>query len=256
MDFNELRTVFLDLDRTVWNWDEFVFPADEVIESLKSSGKEVKYYTDNTRLSRQGYAEKLTSMGIDTDKEDIITSGYVVAQKLAEENITEAYVIGESGLIDELDEEDIRVSKDADVVVVGFDRQFSYDKLRRAFDILNEGGDLYVCSTEKTFHTSQKTMPHQKAFNNALSDFAEPENIGKPSNTFRRYFKRYFSYFNDKSMMVGDRKEDIELGNRLGLKTAAIMTGELSRDDLSELEGMQEPDFGLSNLNRLKRRIV
>lgn len=256
MDFNELRTLFLDLDRTVWNWDEFVFPADEVIESLKSSGKDVKYYTDNTRLSRQGYAEKLTSMGIDTDKEDVITSGYVAAKKLAEENVTEAYVIGESGLIDELEEEDIRVSKDADVVVAGFDRQFSYDKLRRAFDILNEGGDLYVCSTERTFHTSQKTTPHQKAINNALSEFAEPENIGKPSNTFRRYFKRYFSYFNDKSLLVGDRKEDIELGNRLGLKTAAIMTGELGRDDLSELEGMQEPDFGLSNLNRLKRRIV
>lgn len=256
MDLNELRTFFLDLDRTVWNWDDFVFPADEVIKSLKSSDKDVKYFTDNTRFSRQGYAEKLTSMGIDTDKEDVITSGYVAAKKLADENVTQAYVIGESGLIDELEEEDIRVNKDADVVVVGFDRQFNYDKLRRAFDILSEGGDLYVCSTESTFHTSQKTVPHQKAINNALAEYAEPVNIGKPSKDFRRYFKRYFSYFNDKAMLVGDRKEDIELGNRLGMKTAAIMTGELSRDELSELEGMQEPDFGLSNLNRLKRRIV
>ncbi len=256
MDFNELRTVFLDLDRTVWNWDDFVFPADEVIQSLKSSDIDVKYFTDNTRLSRQGYAEKLTSMGLDTDKEDVITSGYVAAQKLAEEDVNEAYVIGESGLIDELEDEDIRVSDEADTVVVGFDRQFNYDKLRRAFNILEEGGDLYVCSTERTFHNSKKAMPHQKAVNNALSEYAEPENIGKPSPVFRRYFKRYFSYFNEKTLLVGDRKVDVELGNRLGLKTAAIMTGELSRDELPDLEGMEAPDFGLSNLNRLKRRIV
>jgi len=256
MDFNELRTVFLDLDRTVWNWDEFVFPADEVIQSLKSSGINVRYFTDNTRLSRKGYAEKLTSMGIDTSKEEVLTSGYVAAQKLAEDNVTKAYVIGESGLIDELEDEDIEVDEESDTVVVGFDRQFSYDKMRRAFNILDEGGELYVCSTESTFHTSKKSTPHQKAVNNALSEFAEPENLGKPSPSFRRFFKRYFSYFNDKSMLVGDRREDVELGNRLGMKTAAIMTGELSRDNLSELEGMQEPDFGLSNLNRLKRRIV
>jgi ribonucleotide monophosphatase NagD (HAD superfamily) len=196
-------------------------------------------------------------MGIPAEEDQVITSGYVAAERLAENNIKKAYVIGEKGLIDELDKRDIEVSQDSEVVVAGFDRQFNYEKLRKAMNILQDGGKLYLCSTETTFRKSSGVQPHQGPFNKSLREFAEEvEMIGKPSKAFRKIFKDYFTYVPTSSMFIGDRLADIETGNRLGMRTGAVMSGDLTREDLAKADGKQEPDVGLSNLNRLKRNLI
>ena len=255
MDFDELNYFFFDLDKTIWNWDKTVIGAEDTIDSLREAGKEVYFHTDNTRLSRREYAKKLTDFGIPAEKEDILTSGYVAANYLARRNISKTYVIGEQGLIDELNEKDIDVSQDCETVLVGFDRQFNYEKLSRAFKILNEGGELIICSTESSFRTTKQVKPHQGTYNRALDFITQPTLSGKPSSVFRKEFKKYFSYFPEKSVFIGDRFADIETGNRLGMATAAVMSGDVDRDDLKQAEDLREPDYGLSSLTRLKRNI-
>lgn len=256
MELDELQYFFFDLDKTLWNWDSTIIGAEDLIDSLRESGKTVKFHTDNTLLSRKEYARKLTSMGIPAEKEDILTSGKVIADHLARNDITEVYAIGESGLHTELEDRGIEVSENADTVVAGFDRQFSYAKLRRVMAILEDGGELYVCSSEKTFRTSNYSMPHQGPFNLAMEQFGDAKLVGKPSQVFRSAFKNYFSYMVQKSAFVGDRLEDIETGNNLGMTTIAVMSGEIDRELLAEADDMQEPDYGLSSLAKLRRRIL
>ena len=256
MEIDDYRSFFFDLDKTLWNWDEKIIGAEDTIISLKGAGKKVYFHTDNTLLTREGYAKKLTSMGIEADKEHVITSGYAVAKHLEEKDVTKVYAIGETGLIDELQEHDINVTKDADIVVVGFDRQFSYSKLKRAHQILKDQGDLYLCSTEDTFRTSINGQPHQGPLNQAFKKFGEPKVAGKPGEIFRRQFENYFSYFNNRSLFVGDRLADIETGNRLGMKTAAVMSGDINKEKLENAENMQIPDYGISHLAKLKRRVL
>lgn len=255
MEVNELKNFFFDLDKTVWNWDSLVIGAEDLVDSLRESGKNVYFHTDNTLLTRKEYAKKLTSMGIPADKEDIITSGYAAAKHLESRNITEVYAIGESGLINELENHDINVAEDAEIVVAGFDRSFSYGKLRKAAEIMKEG-ELLVCSTENTFRTSGGEKPHQGPFNQALAMFGEPKLAGKPGRIFRQRFEDQFSFFPGRSVFIGDRLADIETGNRLGMKTAAVMSGDIDRSDLEDAEEMQTPDYGISSLVKLKRRII
>ncbi|MFB6145539.1 MAG: HAD-IIA family hydrolase [Candidatus Nanohaloarchaea archaeon] len=256
MELDELNYFFFDLDKTLWNWDDTIIGAEDLIDSLREADKKVYFHTDNTLLSREEYARKLTSMGIPAEEEDIITSGYVAAKHLSKNDITEVYAIGEPGLHTELEKEGIDISEEADTVIAGFDRQFSYSKLRRVMSILENGGDLYLCSTETSFRTSNYSMPHQGPFNLAMKEFGDAEIIGKPSEIFREEFKEYFSFFPGRSAFVGDRLGDMETGNRLGMTTLAVMSGEIDREKLAYAEDIEKPDFGLSSLAKLRRRVL
>lgn len=255
MEIEDYRYFFFDLDKTLWNWDSTIIGAEDLIDTLREKNKEVYFHTDNTLLSRKQYAKKLTAMGIPAEKEDVITSGYTAARYLARNNVTKTYVIGETGLTDELEEQDIDIAENAETVIQGFDRQFNYNKAKKAYRILEEDGELALCSTEKTFRTSKKTIPHQGMFNSVFEDF-ESSLVGKPSEHYRTTFRNYFNYIPKASMFIGDRFADIETGNRLGMTTAAVMSGELNRENLAGTGDMQEPDYGLSSLNKLKRRII
>lgn len=256
MEFDEIRTFFFDIEKTLTRWDDTVIGAEDLIMSLRESGKKVRFHTDNTLLTREKYAEKLRGMNIEASKDEILTSGYVTAQLLAEKDVKKAYVVGEEGLINELEKEDIDFSEDSENVVVGLDRQFSYNKLKRAQKILDEDGDMYFCSTETTFRRSSGDRPHQKALNEALKVFGDGELTGKPSDHFRRGFKDYFSYYPENGLFIGDRLADIETGNRLGLKTAAVLTGEITEEKLKEADEIQRPDVALSSLAKLRRRVL
>lgn len=255
-DLNDIKNFFFDLDKTLWNWDETIIGAEDAIDTLREKDRNVFFHTDNTLLTREEYARKLTSLGIPAEKEDVLTSGYVTARYLEKQGVQEAYVIGESGLVNELERRDINVSEDADIVVAGFDRQFSYSKLKRGMRVLDEGGELYICSTETTFRTSHGDQPHQGPTNLALQEFADAKNTGKPGKLFRKEFKKYFSFFPERSLFIGDRLADIETGNRLGMKTAAVMSGDVDPKKLKKADDMQQPDYGVSHLAKLKKRII
>lgn len=257
MELKDRDTFFLDLDKTVWNWDSPVIGAQDLIDTLREKDRDVYFHTDNNLLSREGYAKKLSSMNIPAEEDDIITSGYVTAQILADRNINSVYVIGEQGLIDELEKEDIKVSQDADSVIVGLDRQFNYEKLRKAMKILKNGGNLIKTSTEKTFRKSSGERPHQEPINRALETYTDNvEMTGKPSEAFRDEFRNYFTYIPTGSAFIGDRIADVRTGKQLGMMTGVVMSGETDRKQLAQLEEDREPDFGLTNLNRLKRNIL
>lgn len=255
MEPSDYKHFFFDLDKTLLNWDETIIGAEDLIHSLRNSGKNVRFHTDNTLLSREGYAKKLSNMGIPAEEEDIITSGYVAAEHLNSEGIDKVYAIGESGLMEELKDHDIEVTENADNVLIGFDRQFNYRKLKRAFNACKEG-KVYVCSTEDTFRTSKEVSPHQGSINAAVERFAETENVGKPGEVFRDAFRNYFSYFSESSILIGDRLADIETGNRLGMDTAAVMSGDIDKKALKQAEEMEEPDYGVSSLAKLRRRVI
>ncbi|MFB6214061.1 MAG: HAD-IIA family hydrolase [Candidatus Nanohaloarchaea archaeon] len=254
-DLNDIKNFFFDLDKTLWNWDETIIGAEDTVDSLREKDRNVFFHTDNTLLTRAQYAKKLTSLGIPAETEDVMTSGYAAAKHLEKKDVQEAYVIGESGLVSELEARDIDVSEDAEVVVAGLDRQFSYSKLRRAMRALEEG-ELYICSTETTFRTSNGEQPHQGPTNLALQEFGEATNAGKPGSIFRKQFKDYFSYYPDRSLFIGDRLADIETGNRLGMKTAAVMSGDIDTEKLKQADEMQQPDYGISHLGKLKKRVL
>lgn len=54
----------LDLDGTVWRGAELIKGAKEALELLRSLGKRIVYFTNNSMRSRQAYVDKLVALGL------------------------------------------------------------------------------------------------------------------------------------------------------------------------------------------------
>lgn len=256
MDLSQIDKFYFDLDQTLWNWNETILGAEDLIHTLQKSGRQAYFHTDNSLLSNSSHAKKLNKMDIKTEKESILTVNHVAAKFFQRKNIHSVYTIGEKDLIQELGKHDIENSQTADNVLLGLDRQFSYNKLQRAMKILQKGGDLYICSTEDKLRRGKKNAPHQKALNRALRTYTDNVKLlGKPSDEFVNAFSNYFGYLPENSLFVGDRLDDIEVGNKLGMKTALVMSGKTSKNDLKDIKSIRSPDFGVSNLSKLSARI-
>lgn len=256
MDLRDTNTFFFDLDQTLWNWDSTILGAEDLIHTLNKKDKQVNFFTDNTLHSREGYAEKLRSMDIEAEPEDVMTADYVAGRYFSRRDIHSVYVIGGRKLINSLDEHDVSISQSAQNVLLGFDRQFNYRKMKRASEILDEGGRLHVCSNERTLRKSSETDPHQLALNRALNTFTDDVKLlGKPSEEYINEFTNYFSFLPENSMLVGDQLDDIEMGNKLGMQTALVMSGGVDKNEIQTADSVRKPDYGVSNLSKLTRRL-
>lgn len=252
MDISEAEYFFLDLEGTLIKWNDTIIGAEELVHTLREKGKTVYFHTDNSLLSRSGFAHKLQNIGIDAKEDQIITSAYSAARFLDKKDVRDVYAIGERGIIEELSKKGISTSKDADNVLVGLDRQFNYSKIKDAAKIVDKG-QLFVCSNEKMVK-SDKFFPHQLAINNALKTFSQAKLVGKPSNVFVDALREK-TFIPEKTVFVGDSLSDVETGKKLGAKTALVMSGETSRSDLMQLDDSEKPDFGVSNLTKLTGRL-
>ena len=89
----------LDLDGTVLLGDSLILGAAKAIKFLKSQNKRVVFISNNSTSTAASYAQKLTSLGLPTENDDVINSSMVLINFL-NENIPNGrlLVIGETAL--------------------------------------------------------------------------------------------------------------------------------------------------------------
>jgi len=155
-DLLDAVDVFIfDCDGVIWRGGSLIDGASDALDRLRSAGKTVFFLTNNSTKSRKGFKAKFDSLGLTVDSEQIFSSSYAVAAYLEQtkfkDKLKKVYVVGESGIGDELDLLGIpwfgghddadkkpsmgpggRVEHDHEVgaVVVGFDRNINYYKIQ------------------------------------------------------------------------------------------------------------------------------
>jgi arabinose operon protein AraL len=251
VDLEKVRHLFLDINGTLLKWDETVLGAEDLVLEAREKGIDVKFVTDNSLLDREEWAEKLSENGIAAEPGDVVTVGNAADRFFRKNEMLEGYVIGSEGLHREIS---ARNTEEANRVLLGFDRQFNYRKLERASEILEEG-KLFICSNQEWFIVGDSLKPHQGPINRAFEGMAEAKNLGKPSEEFAQYMREELSFVPNATLMLGDRIEDVQLGRKLGIKTALTMSGRTNRDQVKKLERGQKPDIGVSNLSRLRKKL-
>eukprot|EP00953_Heterococcus_sp_UTEX-ZZ885_P021907 12184-Heterococcus_DN1.PRE.4 len=77
------------------------------LHSLRAAGKRIFFVTNNSTKSRKGYKKKFDELGLDVQPEEIFSSSFAAAAYLEQTNFKatgkKVYVIGEVGILDELD---------------------------------------------------------------------------------------------------------------------------------------------------------
>ena len=221
----------LDLDGVVWLGDQPIAGAAGAVARLRERGERVLFATNNSAARRREQEAKLERLGIPAAG-DVISSA-AAAARLVEPG-ERALVCGGPGIVEALTErgaEPVR-DGDADVVLVGFHRDFDYERLRIAARAVQRGARLVATNDDATYPTPDGPIPGGGALVAAVAyaTGVRPVVAGKPHETMAALVREVGG---DDGTVVGDRPEtDGAFARILGYRFALVLTGVTSQGDL------------------------
>ena len=146
MKLSSMKVFFFDLDGVLSIGKETprYLGGREVVEKIKALGKKALVLTNDSTHTRQEIQQNLANLGFAFAVDDILTSSFLTANYLTRKfGKASFFLVGEDGLKRELETAGHQVSEtEPQVVVVGFDRKLTYEKLDDALRFLREGAKL------------------------------------------------------------------------------------------------------------------
>ncbi|MCD4766646.1 MAG: HAD-IIA family hydrolase [Methanosarcinales archaeon] len=245
----------LDLDGVVYRGRTVIPGACKSIERLRSSSCLVVFLTNNATRTREAISRQLVEMGIACSAGDVISSAYAASVYIKEKyGSSTIYPVGEQGLVEELERAGHTINEhDADYVVAGLDREFTYEKLTRALDLLMNGAGFIATNNDAMLPTEQGFLPGAGSMVAAIqaASGVVPEVIGKPNKPIMDVLLMEYGLGSEECVMVGDRLEtDILAGIRCGMRTVLVLTGASGIEDI-ESSGIR-PDTVLDTIADLE----
>ena len=253
MSIKQYKLYLIDLDGTIYNGDKKIKYAKEFVDYLNTNNIDYLFLTNNSTRQPKEVAEHLKNFDIDTSEEHVFTSSDATKIYLEGKGYKNLYVIGEAGLKNTLSSFTQREHEDGvDAVVVGLDRQLTYDKLATAAKAVLNGAELIGTNLDTLLPTANGFVPSNggqvKYLEYATSTPATF--IGKPSKIIMECAMNLFSYSKDEIVMVGDNYDtDIMSGINSGIDTIHVQTGVTSFEELEEKE--KKPTYSIENLYQL-----
>ncbi|MBW6451428.1 MAG: hypothetical protein K0B02_01745 [DPANN group archaeon] len=255
-NYSNIKTFIFSLDDTIWKWNELYPHVNRVISTLKNRGKKIYYITSNSISTREQIAQRLTKLGIKTGEKEIISTGYVCAKYFEENNIDEVYVVGESGLIKELNKYGISIKDDAKHVLIGTDRNFTYWKLKKIYDLVDAGAKLYTTGLDSRWSVGDEIYPGALPFSTAVKTFTGKniQLLGSPSGYMKERILNDIFLFPEDTILIGSNiSTDIKLGNISGLFTGVLVHDNANMEKIENAVGDEKPSTIITDIREIMK---
>jgi 4-nitrophenyl phosphatase len=256
MDLGVIRGVVSDMDGVLWRGDLPLPGLVPFFSLLQDKNLPWVLATNNSSKSRQDYVHKLAVMGVpDVPVRNIVTSGTATAAWLKRRYApgTRVHVFGGDGLREELCSAGFCVAdRDVTVVAAGLNRDFTYDDLHLASDLIRNGACFVGTNPDTTFPAANGVAPGAGSLLAALAAASgvEPTVIGKPHPPMFEAALELLGTDACQTLMIGDRMNTDILGAAsVGMRTALVMTGIASHEDLASAS--PGPDIICESLSAL-----
>ncbi|MEC5271821.1 TIGR01457 family HAD-type hydrolase [Caldifermentibacillus hisashii] len=245
----------IDLDGTMYRGSEKIEAAGRFVQRLVKHNISYLFVTNNSTRTPEQVAEKLRSFDIPATKEQVFTTSMATANYIEEiDKSATVYYIGEEGLQTALEEKGFRFAgENADVVVVGLDREITYEKLAVACLAIRNGAKFISTNGDFALPTERGFMPGNGALTALISTSTQvqPIFIGKPETIIIEQALKVIGSDKTETLMVGDNYDtDIAAGIRTGLDTLIVHTGVTSKEKLKEFR--EQPTYSIDSLDEWK----
>lgn len=247
MDKNEkiksLRLYLFDMDGTLYLGNRLYDFTKELLEQIRKNGAKYMFMTNNSSKSVKDYIKKLKGLGIESEYDDFITSSQATAYYLKKHhNGKRLYVCGTESLKEELISNGFEVTEildEVECIVMGFDTELTFKKLRDVSELLLTRKDIpyiatnpdYVCPTEFG------SVPDCGSVCDMLYNVSKrrPLVIGKPEALMPILAMEKTGNTREETAVIGDRiYTDIKSGLKAGAYTILVMSGETTYEILEE----------------------
>lgn len=224
----EYRLYIFDMDGVLFRGDTPVPGARETLDELRRRGAVVRFLTNNSTKTREHNARILRGMGFQAQAEEVFTSAIATARYLKGSS---AWVLGESGLFEELRTGGVEVVTDgeAEWVVVGLQRNLTYEQIDEAQWRIRCGARFLATNRDATYPVEKRVRPGAGMVVAAVVAAAEQEPevvMGKPEPTMVRMILDEAGVDTSEALLIGDRVDtDIECARRAGCDSVLVLTG-------------------------------
>lgn len=259
-----IRHVVLDMDGTIY-LGHALFPETlPCLALLGELGVGYTFLTNNCSRSRAEYAAYLREMGIDAPPDSVVTSSHSAIHHLQTHlpQVRRLFVLGSPG-----GDEDLRlggfeiVADSPDAVVVGFDQQFTYERLCRTAYFIKQGLPYIATHPDRICPTNQPTVLPDCAAICALLEAAtgrKPDAIpGKPHPGLILEVMARHGLAPDETAMIGDRLyTDVRMARDAGALAVLTLTGEADVHEAAQLPAVQRPDLIVRDLDDFSQQLA
>lgn len=257
LDLKNIRALLIDLDGVLWVGSQPLPGVAEFFSWLDAH--QIRYIlVSNNATRRADYTvDRVRGMGVAIAPERVLTSAEATPRWLKQRmpQLERVYVIGERALRESLSEEGFEiVERDADAVVVGLDRELTYEKLKCGTLEIRRGATFIATNTDRTLPTEEGLTPGAGSVVAAMvaSTDVEPIVIGKPGRPMFELALELAGSSIQETAMLGDRLDtDIDGAGDMGLKTIMVLTGVSTRAEAEQ--NRVKPDLIVENLPALMR---
>jgi 4-nitrophenyl phosphatase len=252
-----VRLFLLDLDGTVYRGEELIPGAREFIELLRSRGIGYVFLTNNSSLAAVEYVKKIAALGLPVGPENVFTSGQATALHLLRTKPgARVFLVGTRSLAAEFAAYGITLCQNnepADCVVIGYDTELTYEKLRIACELLDDGADYvatnpdFVCPIQ-----GKRSLPDCGAICLMIEQATgkKPLVIGKPQPAMVHSVCQEHGIALDTTAVIGDRLyTDIAVGRNAGILSICTLTGESTRDEITR--SSVKPDLVIESIDEM-----
>lgn len=236
------RLFLLDMDGTIYLDEKLFDGVIPFLEQIRSAGGRYLFLTNNSSRGVEGYIEKMHRLGIETGRADYLTSVDVTIHTLQKERPgKKCYVFGTSSFFGQLREAGIAVTDrpeaDVDILLCGFDRELTFQKLEDACILLNRGAEFWATNPDWVCPTWYGSVPDCGSVCHMLTTATgrTPRFLGKPRPDMVYLAMERTGFSAEQTVLLGDRVyTDIACGVNAGVDTVFVLSGEGTRADIEK----------------------
>lgn len=231
----------IDLDGTIYRGKVALPYAADFIRYLDERKRNYAFYTNCPEKTPELLKNVLDNIDIHVPASKILTSGVVTAEYLLEQNRRglSIYLIGSKAYKALVRDAGITViegvERPVDYVVVAFDKEFNYEKLRDACYHVEHGAQLLATNSDETIPAPGGPIPHTGAILSAVEYASKSKALilGKPSRYSCQTLRRHLGCDINEMCMVGDRLDtDMQFAKNNGFSAFLMLTGSTNEKDI------------------------
>ncbi len=226
--------IVCDLDGVLWRGEIAIAGSADAVGVLRAAGRRVAFLTNNSSVRVADVVSKLRSIGVDATAPDVLSSAQAAAELVREDLEPGARVLtcAGPGVVEALELAGYEAVDaggpdrgEVAAVVVGFHRDFDFDRLDRASDAIRRGARFVATNLDATYPGADRVLPGAGSIVAAVvtASGVAPDVAGKPERATVALVR---ARLGTSGVMVGDRPStDGVLAARLEWPYAMVLSG-------------------------------